>query len=999
MQAPKTRAELQQHKAKLANSYSELLEQFSSKELKTVGNYTLGKLIGKGSFGKVYLARHNLTNGSKVVLKASNKEDPNLAREIHHHRQFVHPHIARLYEVIITETLVWLVLEYCPGDELYNYLCRNGPLSVETVQKIFTQLVGAVAYIHSKSCVHRDLKLENVLLDKNDNVKLCDFGFTREYDGKASYLQTFCGTVCYSAPEMLRGEKYAGEKVDVWSLGIILYALLKGELPWDEDDDAATKARILKEDPVYPDTFPEAAKSLISKLLSKRPLHRPTLADILADPFLAEHAPQQQAILKLSQPAPFTTQLEKDTLERMRAAGVDIDKVIESVLARRCDALAGWWTLLLEKETRKQARREQKRKEREAELKILRRLSGASSRLERIATTLVEVDEEGGNHGGNDNQTTERRRSSSRGRTQRSSTPQIVVGDLPQLPEGDVAPSAGTSTPPPPPIDKDSIRSYSGSRPPLPPKERSRRSSTLQLVASNPDLLSSLHGVSKSRGGRLHNRRFLTALKHWFVESTKRARSPGTPKSDKTANGHMGNQQASKSANALYSTDRNGRFVSGNGESNRSSYGSALAPATANTNSTATAAAGQGTKSTTLPRVDSSNRGKSHRNSASSPSPLTPRSSYRRSSTGLRGRKSTSSSVSSIRSMPRQTSHHSKASSQSSNSLDTIHSSGPGPSKTGSGTYTSRSPHSSIKVLPATPTTASNNFYRLATSSAADRLESQNNSNKPAFLNLSGTRNNDETSFGGGIPGPGTPQAGTFGGGAGTGTGVMFARRKKSPFKGPMLNSAFFSAPSSNVPAAFGSPAIMAGRHREGSDGKLNLGLRDLVGRGRGDNRSGSRDGGGGAGTGSGAGSGKRKSQIIEEEDEDGDAGAEQAVMEEDEAKTGAEEGSRPYRPVMEGVEEHDGDEEEVEEVDAFPAIELNKGERVESITIWNDVAGSGSGSGDDGDGNQSPKSQTAAGEAAFSYPQMPKVEVFQGEGLHERLHEEGAVVVLDGKG
>ncbi|KAL2439103.1 Serine/threonine-protein kinase ppk16 [Exophiala dermatitidis] len=975
MQAPKTRAELQQHKAKLANSYSELLEQFSSKELKTVGNYSLGKLIGKGSFGKVYLARHNLTNGSKVVLKASNKEDANLAREIHHHRQFVHPHIARLYEVIITETLVWLVLEYCPGDELYNYLCRNGPLPVETVQKIFTQLVGAVAYIHSKSCVHRDLKLENVLLDKNDNVKLCDFGFTREYDGKASYLQTFCGTVCYSAPEMLRGEKYAGEKVDVWSLGIILYALLKGELPWDEDDDAATKARILKEDPVYPDTFPEAAKSLISKLLSKRPLHRPMLADILADPFLAEHAPQQQAILKLSQPAPFTTQLEKDTLERMRAAGVDIDKVIESVLARRCDALAGWWTLLLEKETRKQARREQKRKEREAELKILRRLSGASSRLERIATTLVEVDEEGGSHGDNGNQPTERRRSSSRGRTQRSSTPQIVVGDLPQLPEGDVAPSAGTSTPPPPPIDKDSVRSYSGSRPPLPPKERSRRSSTLQLVTSNPDLLSSLHG-------------------HWFVESTKRARSPGTPKSDKTANGHMGNQQASKSANALYSTDRNGRFVSGNGESNRSSYGSALAPVSANTNSTANAAA-QGTKPTALQRVDSSNRPKNHRNSASSPSPLTPRSSYRRSSTGLRGRKSTSSSVSSIRSMPRQTSHHSKASSRSSNSLDTIHSSGPGPgpSKTSSGTYTSRSPHSSIKVLPATPTTASNNFYRLATS-AADRSESHNN-NKPAFLNLSGTRNNDETPFGG-FPGPGTPQAGTFG--SGSGTGVMFARRKKSPFKGPMLNSAFFSAPSSTVPAAFGSPAIMAGRHREGSDGKLNLGLRDLVGRGRG-GRSG-LGGGTGPGTGSGAGSGKRKSQIIEEEDEDG---AEQAVMEEDEPGTttrtdGVDDESRPYGPVMEGVEEHDGDEEdeeEVEEVDAFPAIELNKGERVESITIWNDVS-AGSGSGNDGDGNQSPKSQTAAGEAAL---RSQKVEVFQGEGLHERLHEEGAVVVLDGKG
>lgn len=299
------------------------------------------------------------------------------------------------------------------GDELYHYLLKHGPLPVETVQKIFTQLVGAVTYIHGKSCVHRDLKLENVLLDKNENVKLVDFGFTREYDGKANYLQTFCGTVCYSAPEMLKGEKYAGEKVDVWSLGIILYALLKGELPFDEDDDATTKAKILKDEPTYPDTFPGTAKSLISKLLSKRPFHRPTLSDILADPFLADHAPHQQAILKLSQPAPFTTTLEKQTLERMKSAGVDIDKVIENVLSQRCDNLAGWWALLIEKETKKELRRERKRKEREAELKILRRLSGASNRLDKIGPTLEEVEEE---------ESRDQPRSTSRGRTQRRST-------------------------------------------------------------------------------------------------------------------------------------------------------------------------------------------------------------------------------------------------------------------------------------------------------------------------------------------------------------------------------------------------------------------------------------------------------------------------------------------------------------------------------------------------------------------------------------------------
>ncbi|KAI1621638.1 serine/threonine protein kinase [Exophiala viscosa] len=828
MQAPKTKVELQQHKAKLANSYSELLEQFSSKDLKTVGNYSLGKLIGKGSFGKVYLARHNLTNGSKVVLKASDKDDGNLAREIHHHRQFIHPHIARLYEVIITETLVWLVLEYCPGDELFNYLCKNGPLPVETVQKIFTQLVGAVAYIHSKSCVHRDLKLENVLLDKHNNVKLCDFGFTREYEGKSNYLQTFCGTICYSAPEMLRGEKYAGEKVDVWSLGIILYALLKGELPFDEEDDAASKAKILKDDPVYPDTFPEAAKTLISKLLSKRPLHRPTLADILVDPFLAEHAPHQQAILKLSQPAAFTTQLEKDTLERMRAVGVDIDKVIENVLSQRCDSLSGWWALLIEKENRKQARRDRRRKEQEAELKILRRLSGASARLERIAPTLTEVDEEPSPDG-------ERRRSGSRGRTRRISTPQILISDLPRLPEGDViqSPNSVQTTPPPPPIEKDSVRSHSGSRPPPPPKERSRRSSTLQIVSTNPDVLGPVNGIKKRRDGKPRNRQFfnqLTALKHWFVESTKRAKSPSDlhSKDHKLLNGHANMSTTSHTHNAQIDRSSKGYLYAAN--SRRSSYGSALTPVVSNSNQVVAIKA---------PRVDNTALNKAHRNSVS-PAPLTPRSSYH-----LRGRKSTSSSVSSVRSMPRHASH-SKASSQSSNSLDTIHSPGT--------RSAARSPHPSVKVLPNTPPVSQP---------------------RP----LSGTNINDQSTT-----------TGPFA------SGLMFAKRKRSPFKGPMLNPAFFSGGS--VPAAFGSPAIMAGRHREGSDGKTNRALRDVVGR---------------------RGSGKRKSLIIEEEEEDGEG----TLREEDE-------------------------EEDIEEVETFPAIELNKGEKVESITIWNEGV-------EDADGTESP--------------------------------------------
>ncbi|KAF2016048.1 kinase-like protein [Aaosphaeria arxii CBS 175.79] len=712
----RAQAELQaQRKKQLANSYKQLLDEFSASDLKTVGSYSLGRLIGKGSFGKVYLASHKLTNGSKVVLKSAKKDDTNLAREIHHHRQFLHPHIARLYEVIVTETLVWLVLEYCPGDELYNYLLKKGAIEPAKVQKIFTQLVGAVSYVHNKSCVHRDLKLENILLDKHENVKLVDFGFTREYEGKSNYLQTWCGTVCYSAPEMLKGEKYAGEKVDVWSLGIILYALLTGELPFDDDDETVTKMKILKEEPNYPDNFPPQAKELCQSLLSKRPILRPTLADILQNPWLAEHAPRQQEILKLQQPAPFTTDLEKEVLQRMRASGVDIDMVIENVLAQRCDALAGWWALLLEKEERKARRRERKRKEREAEAKSLRRLSAASSRLDKLAPTIRETDEEGlpspslmlGEP------------PKGRGRALKRTSLHGGPSDLPQLPESGLTPEPDADRPPPP-IEKDYVRSSgSSSRPPLPPKELDRRrsrGSMLQVVATNPDLLHPNGFVPKRR--RRYQQPFinqLTSLRNWIKETSKRARSP--------------NSKASSAKSPTLTPSK-----SPESRARRSSN--------ANRNSTIQAHPNI-IPSTHVPaRPGISSHGSGKRPSVS-PAPLTPRGSYRRSSGGLRGRKSTSSSVSSIRSMPHHHHSHSKASSTSSASITS-------PTVSISG-HKTKSPHSSVKVLPATPT----------------------GSSFPTNIRL--------------VRAPLSEGGAAFGAAPPSSPGLIFAKRKRSPFKGPML--------------------------------------------------------------------------------------------------------------------------------------------------------------------------------------------------------------------
>jgi serine/threonine protein kinase len=674
---------------------------------------------------------------------------------------------------------------------------------VPKVQKIFAQLVGAVSYVHKQLCVHRDLKLENILFDKHENVKLVDFGFTREYEGRTNHLQTFCGTICYSAPEMLKGEKYAGEKVDVWSLGIILYALLCGELPFDDDDDNVTRTKILSEEPQYPEHLTPDAVSLLKALLSKRPLPRPSLPDILAHPFIAEHAVAQQAILEIQPPSPFSTPLEKDCLQRMRAAGVNIDSVIESVLAQKCDALSGWWTLLLEKEIRKMRRREQKRRERDVESKSMRRVSAASSRLERMAPSLQDVDEEGG-------LTSQFISSRSRGRSQRRSAhhySDFNVHDLSY--PGDGSKSNGPLSPdeiPPTPIDKDSVRSVSTSRhrrPVPPPKEgviRSARSrgSTLHLVTTSDALGGHGHSPQQQQNGHEKARRKPSQAiiahwrnwTHWIFENTTKRRKWHEKKSSRsTPNLHKdgsttskdGGQATPRPQTSKYPTSGSPRSqataslpkgVVANGHLPKSSATAAQAASGTKTPRSALVEASssqnQNLQQNVNPRITTS---RSYKRQSLSPSPLTPRSTMRRSSAGLRGRKSTSSSVSSVRSMHRQHRHsHSKASSTSStNSVST--------SKTP--LHRGTSPHHSVKVLPATPTTASFPSNIRLVRAAPPPLN---------FYNEGMPSSADQAPLG--SPNP-------------FASGVLFAKRKKNIFKGPTLN--------------FGSGSSGAGARNAGS--------------------------------------------------------------------------------------------------------------------------------------------------------------------------------------
>ncbi|KAG7095211.1 hypothetical protein E1B28_005986 [Marasmius oreades] len=276
----------QNQKAQLANAYNELGKELSSSKLRVIGNYTLGRVIGEGAYGTVRMGTHRLTS-TRVAIKQIPKElSASLTREIHHHRQLHHPHITQMYEVIATEKSIWIVTELCSGGELFDYLAEKGRLTEDETRFLFGQLCLAVAYLHEKGIVHRDLKLENVLLDERCRVKLGDFGFTREYE-RGTLMETFCGTTGYAAPEMLQCERYLGPEVDVWSLGVILYCLLTGMLPFDDDDEAVMREKVIGgefEDPVW---LSNDVRDLIKGILVKSPSRRLSISQILAHPWFS----------------------------------------------------------------------------------------------------------------------------------------------------------------------------------------------------------------------------------------------------------------------------------------------------------------------------------------------------------------------------------------------------------------------------------------------------------------------------------------------------------------------------------------------------------------------------------------------------------------------------------------------------------------------------------------------------------------------------------------
>ena len=256
-------------------------------------DFKLTKTIGKGTFGTVRLAE-NIQTGEEVAIKILEKvkilqleDKTRVEREIKILKCLRHSNIVQLYSVIQTDQALYLIMEYVPGKELFDYIIANKRLSEKEACKFYQQIISGVEYLHKLKIVHRDIKPENLLLDsKTNDLKIVDFGLSNIFDSTYNnLLKSACGSPCYAAPEMLGGKEYTAPPVDIWSSGIVLYAMLCGFLPFEHEDNEELYKKICEGKFTLPPFLSDGAKDLLTKILNTDPTQRITIPNIKQHPW------------------------------------------------------------------------------------------------------------------------------------------------------------------------------------------------------------------------------------------------------------------------------------------------------------------------------------------------------------------------------------------------------------------------------------------------------------------------------------------------------------------------------------------------------------------------------------------------------------------------------------------------------------------------------------------------------------------------------------------
>ncbi|XP_067910091.1 serine/threonine-protein kinase SIK2a isoform X2 [Heterodontus francisci] len=301
-----------------------------------VGFYDIERTLGKGNFAVVKLARHRITK-TEVAIKIIDKSQldavnlEKIYREVQIMKLLDHPHIIKLYQVMETKNMLYLVTEYAKNGEIFDYLANHGRLSELEARRKFWQILSAVEYCHNRKIVHRDLKAENLLLDSNMNIKIADFGFGNFYK-PGEPLATWCGSPPYAAPEVFEGQQYEGPQLDIWSLGVVLYVLVCGALPFDGPTLPILRQRVLEGRFRIPYFMSEDCEHLIRRMLVLDPSKRLTIAQIKEHKWMLTEVPVQRPIVypQATENESTMGEYNEQVLRLMHSLGIDQQKTIEA---------------------------------------------------------------------------------------------------------------------------------------------------------------------------------------------------------------------------------------------------------------------------------------------------------------------------------------------------------------------------------------------------------------------------------------------------------------------------------------------------------------------------------------------------------------------------------------------------------------------------------------------------------------------------------------------
>ncbi|CAN0425823.1 serine/threonine-protein kinase BRSK2-like isoform X1 [Lampetra fluviatilis] len=329
-----------------------------------VGPYRLEKTLGKGQTGLVKLGVHCVT-GRKVAIKIVNREKLSesvlmkVEREIAILKLIEHPHVLKLYDVYENKKYLYLVLEHVSGGELFDYLVKKGRLTPKEARKFLRQIISALDFCHSHSICHRDLKPENLLLDEKNNIRIADFGMASLQVGD-NLLETSCGSPHYACPEVIRGEKYDGRKADVWSCGVILFALLVGALPFDDDNLRQLLEKVKRGVFHMPHFIPPDCQNLLRGMIEVDTNKRLTLEQVQKHSWYLvgaknEPEPEQPVPRKVTlHPIQGVEDIDPDVLESMNSLGCfqDKSKLIQDLLSEEENQEKMVYFLLLDRKER-----------------------------------------------------------------------------------------------------------------------------------------------------------------------------------------------------------------------------------------------------------------------------------------------------------------------------------------------------------------------------------------------------------------------------------------------------------------------------------------------------------------------------------------------------------------------------------------------------------------------------------------------------------------------